>query len=373
MKGVVALDSFKGSLSAARACDIVARRLRAALPGSAWEARPMADGGEGTAETILNAGRGVWVGHRVMGPLPDRAVDARLAWLESPGTAVVEMASASGLTLISPRERNPLKTTTRGTGELVEVAIRKGARRVLLAVGGSATVDGGVGAAMALGWEFLDEHGDPVGLGGGELERIRTIRPPAAWSPPPVEVLCDVGNPLLGPDGAARVFGPQKGATPEMVERLEAGLANLARRVREQAGVDISTLSGGGAAGGLAAGAVAFLNARLVSGARVVMEATGLADAIAGADWVITGEGRFDETSLRGKVVSGVAEAARVRGVPVAVLAGRVALSEEAWRPAGIEAAVACAPPGMGSHEAMARAEELLDAAAGALALKLAP
>ncbi|MBP7829040.1 MAG: glycerate kinase [Kiritimatiellae bacterium] len=371
MKVVVAPDSFKGSLSAARAGGIVRAALRAARPGLDVVVCPMADGGEGTAEALMAARGGTWIACRVAGPLPDQRVEAGYAWMESAREAVVEMAAASGLTLVPPGEQDPLKTTTYGTGELMAAAFGRGARRLLLAVGGSATVDGGVGAVTALGWQFLDDRGKPVGPGGGELERIRTIHPPAAWLPPPVDVLCDVTNPLLGPEGAARVFGPQKGATPGMVEQLEAGLANLARRGREQVGVEISTRPGGGAAGGLAAGAAAFLGARLVSGTRAVIEATGLAEALAGADWVITGEGRLDETSLRGKVVSGVIEVARRAGARVAVLAGRVGLSPEACRGARIERVESCAPAEMLTPEALARAEELLRTAAGRLAGQL--
>ncbi|MBU1693518.1 MAG: glycerate kinase [Verrucomicrobia bacterium] len=372
MKIVVALDSFKGSLSAERACAIVAHSLKEALPEAEVEARPMADGGEGTARAILGARSGRWVARRAMGPLPDRVVEAGYAWLEDDRTAVVEMASASGLTLLAPGERNPLKTTTHGTGELVRAAIEQGARRILLAVGGSATVDGGVGAAMAVGWQFADARGVPVGLGGGELQRIARFQAPDPWKPPPVEVLCDVTHGLCGPEGAARVFGPQKGATPAMVERLDAGLRQLARLVQANLGLDLLALPGGGAAGGLAAGAVAFMNAQLVPGVQAVMEVVRLADALIGADWVITGEGRLDDTSLCGKVVSGVAALARKKGARVAVLAGTVALPSRMWRRAGMDMAIACAPAGMSAAEAMTRAEELLAGAADSLARTLA-
>jgi len=343
MKIVVALDSFKGSLTAVQACEIVVEAIRATVPGAEVVAKPMADGGEGTAAVLMAATGGQWVGRTVMGPLPEMQVEAGFVWLpatdatqmadgesaeqliRSPqstirnqkGAALVEMATASGLPLLRPEQRNPLRATTYGTGELIRAAIDCGADHILLAIGGSATVDGGVGAAMALGWKFLAEDGREIGLGGGQLMRIARIVPPdgdtsarASQEVPGlecadlkletsnselvVEVLCDVDNPLTGEHGAARVFGPQKGATPEMVGQLDAGLAHLARLVREQLGRDITRLPGAGAAGGLAAGAVAFHGARLASGIEAVMAQTYLREAVADADWVLTGEGCFD-------------------------------------------------------------------------------
>jgi glycerate kinase len=444
MKIVVALDSFKGSLTAVQACAVVAEAVRALVPEAEVMVKPMADGGEGTAEVLMAAAGGQWISRTVMGPLPQMRVDAGFVWLpesedggrttedrrQGPsraapsGTsddargapdaarahepnlrragALVEMAAASGLLLLRPEQRNPLETTTYGTGELIRAAVDYGARHILLAIGGSATVDGGVGAALALGWRFLTKDGQEVGLGGGQLSQIATIVPPARNVPVrasvcvagilpairgrdaldtetpygvttnsaadlhglSVEVLCDVDNPLTGAHGAARVYGPQKGATPAMVEQLEAGLAHLARVVREQLGRDIDRLPGGGAAGGLAAGAVAFLDARLVSGIEAIMSQTRLQEAVADADWVLTGEGCFDEQSLRGKVVSGVTRVAREGGARVGVLAGQVRLAPEVYRRAGIEAAVACREAGMELDYAMTHGATLLEAAA---------
>jgi glycerate kinase len=274
------------------------------------------------------------------------------------------MATASGLPLLKPEQRNPLKTTTCGTGQLIQAAIDHGANHILLAIGGSATVDGGVGAAMALGWRFLAENGREVSFGGGQLLNIARILPPPQPLDVDVEVLCDVDNPLCGEHGAARVFGPQKGATPAMVERLDAGLAHLARLVKEQLGRDIACLPGAGAAGGLAAGAVAFMNGRLISGVHAVMSQIRLPEAVTGADWVITGEGSFDGQSLRGKVVSGVVRVARAAGARVAVCAGQVRLEPETYRQAGIETAAACMEAGMELDYALAHSAELLDCAA---------
>ena len=283
-------------------------------------------------------------------------------------TAAIEMAAASGLPLVPSEQRNPMLTTTFGTGELIRAALDAGARRLLIGIGGSATVDGGVGATAALGWRFLASDGTPVPLGGGGLGRICEIVPPNCGVEIPVDVLCDVDNPLCGPQGAARVYGPQKGATPEMVENLDSGLSHLAVLTASQLGVHIRDLPGAGAAGGLAAGAVAFMDARLVSGIETVMTRAHLRSDVADADWVLTGEGRFDSQSMRGKVVSGVARVAREGGARVAVIAGQVELSERLWRAAGIEAALACAPPGMDPQLAAERAEEMLSEAAARFA-----
>lgn len=364
MKIVVALDSFKGSLTAVQACDIVAQALRSSVPGVEVVTKPMADGGEGTASVLMAAAGGQWISKAVMGPLPDMEVEAGFVWLPDDRTALVEMATASGLPLLRPEQRNPLKTTTYGTGQLIQAAVDYGANHILLAIGGSATVDGGVGAAMALGWRFLTRGGREVDFGGGQLLNVEGIFPPAHPLKATVEVLCDVDNPLCGEHGAAQVYGPQKGATPGMVEQLDAGLAHLARVVKEQLGRDIACLPGAGAAGGLAAGAVAFLNARLVPGIDAVMSQTRLTEAVAGADWVVTGEGSFDEQSLRGKVVSGVTRVARAAGARIAVCAGQVRLEPGRYRQAGIEAAVACMEPGMELDYAIAHGAELLDGAA---------
>lgn len=371
MRIVVAMDSFKGSLTAAEACEAVASGLGRALPEADLVLRPMADGGEGTAATVMAAVGGEWDSCRVTGPLPGKEVDAGFVWLAARGPgALVEMAAASGLTLLDAAERDPLRTTTFGTGELVRAAAERGARVLWLAVGGSATVDGGVGAATALGWRFLDPSGAEVGLGGEALCRIHDIVPPDEVDLPPMVVLCDVDNPLLGERGAARIFGPQKGAGPDAVERLEEGLSNLAERVRSVLGLDLRGLQRAGAAGGLAAGAVAFMGAKLESGVDTLTDVIGLPDAVAGADWVITGEGRFDRQSLGGKVVSGVARVARESGACVAVLAGSVAPEVEAGSP-GIDEIEAATPAGVDPGEAMAQGADLLAAAAARLAARL--
>jgi glycerate 2-kinase len=360
MRIVVALDKFKDGITAPRGCELVGRAIHAVLPQAEIVIKPMADGGDGTAEALIAARSGEWIPLEVTGPLPEQRVQAGYGWFAADETAVVEMASASGLALLRESERNPWRATTFGTGELIAAAIKKGACRILLGVGGSATNDGGVGAAMALGWQFLDARGKRLGLGGGELLRLTTIVPPPHALRMVVEVLCDVDNPLCGEQGAARVYGPQKGATATMVEQLDAGLLRFAAVVRAQLGTDLLRVSGAGAAGGMAAGAMAFLGARLTPGIEAVMRVSRLEEALEGANWVITGEGRFDVQSLRGKVVAGVAAAAQRHGVRILVLAGAVCLPKQKWIESGIEEALAVSPVGMPLGVALARTEEFL-------------
>lgn len=371
MKVVVASDKFKGSLPAGEVCRVLGDALRR-KPGFTVLECPMADGGEGTAEAIGAALGGEWVPETVRGPLPAQTVRAGFIWVERLKLAVLEMASASGLVLVPPEQRNPLLTSTEGTGELLAAAACRGARRILMGVGGSATVDGGSGAARALGWQFLDRAAHEIPPGGGGLRELRTLLPAASGVVlPSIEVLCDVDNPLVGPEGSARVYGPQKGATPEMVLELEAGLERLAKCCRDQLGIDIGTLPGGGAAGGLAAGARAFFHATLRSGIEAVMEACELKTALQDASWVVTGEGRFDAQSLRGKVVAGVARLARSLGARVAVVAGAVALPEAEWRKAGIDLVLQSAPGDVSLEVAMTRAREFLAEAGRTLASRI--
>lgn len=371
MKVVIATDSFKGTLKADEACEIIADAICQVRPDALVVIKPMADGGEGTARAMIKAAGGRWIPHKVCGPLPDMEVEAGFAWFADE-TALVEMASASGLELLSRDQMNPLKTTTYGTGQLIEAAAEYGAHKMFLAVGGSATVDGGLGAAAALGWRFLDDKDNSIPLGGGGLEKLeRIVKPDSSvflrgkdGKQVCVEVLCDVDNPLCGEHGAARVYGPQKGATPEMVERLERGLAHLAKLIREQLNRDIEHLPGAGAAGGLAGGAVAFMDATIVSGIETVMRHSRLEDELEAADWVITGEGSFDEQSLRGKVVSGVLKITGRSNARVGVVAGQVKLPETQWRQAGIAAALSARPDNMPLDEALKNSRKLLYEAA---------
>jgi glycerate kinase len=372
MKVVIATDSFKGTLTAYEACEIIAKAICESTPDAQLMTKPMADGGEGTARAMIKAADGQWVPQTVMGPLARMRVEAGFAWFADK-TALVEMASASGLELLSAEQMNPLNTTTYGTGQLIGGALEYSAGKILLAVGGSATVDGGLGAAMALGWKFLDRQDNPVPLGGAGLEKITRIVKPENRSPVPVEVLCDVDNPLCGEKGAAKVYGPQKGATPQMVEQLERGLAHLADLVREQLGRDIENVPGAGAAGGLAAGAIAFMDATIVSGIETVMARSNLRGELESADWVITGEGSFDRQSLYGKVVSGILKMARESDTRVAVVAGKVNIPQQECQKIGIAAAISCKEDNMPLDYALKNSRELLYSAAQRFAKQYLP
>jgi glycerate kinase len=369
MKIVVATDSFKGTLTAFDACQAIAHAIRLVLSDVTVLQKPLADGGEGTARAMIQAGAGRWIARTVMGPLPEMHVEAGFGWFAD-RTAIVEMAAASGLELLRPDQLDPLRATTFGTGELIAAATQYGAEKILLGVGGSATVDGGVGAATALGWSFLDANGEAVMLGGGSLEDIGYIEKAGKPQLPPVEVLCDVNNPLCGERGAAKVYGPQKGATPQMVETLERGLAHLADLVAAQLGTDIRNVPGAGAAGGLAAGALAFMHGSIVSGIETVVERSNLEAELQCADWIVTGEGSFDRQSLHGKVVSGVLELAKRSGTRVAVLAGQVKISPEECRNLGIDVALASKPDDLPLDDALSDSRRLLEAAAQRLALE---
>ena len=364
MKIVIATDSFKGTLKSYEACQIIGDAIAKCAPRAELVIKPMADGGEGTAEAMIRAADGRWIARTVMGPVADMEVEAGFAWFERDGTALVEMASASGLELLRAEQMHPLTTTTYGTGQLIKAAVEYGARQILLAVGGSATVDGGLGAATALGWKFLDGQGNPVPLGGAGLEQITEMVQHEDVVFRPMQILCDVDNPLCGQHGAARVYAPQKGASAEMVEQLERGLLHLADVVRRQIGREISDVHGAGAAGGLAAGALAFMNGTIVSGIEVVMARSNLSGELASADWVITGEGCFDEQSLRGKVLSGILRLASQSHTKVAVLAGQVKVPAQEYEELGVVAAIACQADDMSLDYTLEHCRDLLGVAA---------
>lgn len=365
---VVAPDSFKGSLSSVAAAEAIRSGVLKADGGAAVKIVPMADGGEGTVDAVLAAVGGERIVVRVAGPLGD-PVEAEYGMLPDGRTAVIEMAAASGLPLVSPEARNPLRTTTYGTGQLIRDALRRGAARILIGLGGSATNDGGMGMAQALGVRFLDDKGTEMAEQGcGELlERIQSID--ADGLDPRVAaaeftVLSDVTNPLCGPAGASAVYGPQKGATPEMVERLDWGLARYAERIAALNGRLVREVPGAGAAGGLGAGLLAFCQAEVKPGIRVVMELAGFEQAIEGAALVLTGEGRTDGQTAFGKVPAGIAAAARRTGVPVVCLSGGLGDGANALYDHGIAALFSIANRPMTLEEAMRDAGTLLAEAA---------
>jgi glycerate kinase len=370
MKIIVATDSFKGSLSAQRACRIIADTISKKCPDAQVVTKPMADGGEGTAEIMINNCAGQWIPEKVMGPLPNMEVEAGFVWMKESQIALVEMASASGITLLSNDLLNPMKTTTYGTGQLLKHAIERHPKEILLSIGGSATVDAGVGAAMALGWKFLDEHGQCIGLGGGEIKNIKDIIPPDKKIDVKVKVLCDVDNPLYGPNGAAVIFGPQKGADSEMVKILDSAIKQFSDLIKSKLSIDVSNLPGAGAAGGLGAGAVAFMNADIVSGIDTIMNVVNLQDDLQNADWIITGEGKFDSQSLNGKVISGIVNLAKKTNTKVMVIAGDVILDKSVYRSFGIVDAIGLKEKNMTTEYAMLNCERLLKKASSKFAEK---
>lgn len=364
MKIVVCPDSFKESLSSVEAADAIAHGLEieAGIEPIEVVKLPLADGGEGTVDALVRATGGEIRRVRVHDPLM-REIDSFFGILGDGKTAVVEMAAASGLHLLSESERNPLITTTYGTGELISEALRTGVEKIIIGIGGSATNDAGAGAMAALGVRFLDANGNELPPGGAALANLHRVDMSSFDFPLDritVEVACDVANPLTGPEGASAVFGPQKGATLEMVERLDKALAHFAEVIRRDLGQDISELSGAGAAGGLGGGLAAFLRAKLRSGIDMVLDVVHFDEAIAGANLVITGEGRIDEQTAYGKTIGGVLRRASRAGVPVVALAGSYSGDLRALYDAGLAAVFSIAPGPVSLQYTMEHAAELL-------------
>ncbi|MEB0040944.1 MULTISPECIES: glycerate kinase [unclassified Pseudomonas] len=362
MKIVIAPDSFKDSLSAQGVAVAVASGLADVWPDAELVQCPMADGGEGTIEAILAACDGQWMRAAVTGPLGD-AVHAQWGWLEQSRTAIIEMAMASGLQLLTLEQRDACISTTHGTGELIGAALDAGAQRIILAIGGSATNDAGSGMLSALGARFLDAEGHRVAPGGIALAQVQRIELDGLDSrlrDVRFEVAADVDNPLCGLHGASHIFGPQKGASPQQVLELDAALDHFADQSVAVLGRDLRDNPGCGAAGGMGFAAKAYLNATFRPGVEVVADLVGLAEALDGADLVITGEGRFDAQTLRGKTPFGVAKIAQRKGVPVIVLAGTLGEGYAELYEHGISAAFAVTSGPMTLDHACRNAADLL-------------
>jgi glycerate 2-kinase len=361
LRVIVAPQSFKGSADAVAVASAIARGVRRAWPSAHIEEMPLADGGEGTVRALVTATNGSLRTSRVHGPL-GREIDAEWGVLGDGTTAVLEMAAASGLPLLKPNERDARITSTRGTGELILAAAASGAHRIVIGIGGSATNDGGAGMARAFGYRFLDREGNELPEGGAALIRLGRIdgQTDPRLVRPSIEVACDVRNPLLGPEGASAIYGPQKGATPEIVRELDAALARFADVVEAFVGRPIRDVPGAGAAGGLGAGLLAFLDARLVSGAELVLRTVRFDERLVGADLVVTGEGRIDRQSGYGKLTGAVAAAARRAGVPVTAVAGSLGQGHERL---GLEA-IAVASEGVPIAQAMREPLPLIEIAA---------
>lgn len=345
-KIVIAPDSFKESLSAQKAAEAIRTGVQRVYPKAECVCIPIADGGEGTVDALVAARDGKFVTKQVMGPMGNK-VRARYALLEDGALAVIEMASASGLELVKRDARDPRVATTFGTGELIRDALDKGVERIIVGVGGSATNDGGVGMAQALGVKFLDKNGKVMknGTGGGDLGSIASIDASelhAGVRRGRIRVACDVDNPLTGPRGASAVYGPQKGATPAMVKELDAGLKHLSKIVKASLGSNHVKVPGAGAAGGLGYGLISFVAAEPVRGVDTILKLAGLKEAIEGADLVITGEGRIDFQTGFGKAPAGVVKLANRYRIPVVAIGGAVSADAAKLFEAGFDGLEAC-------------------------------
>jgi len=370
MKIIIAPDSFKDSLSAEGVAQAIASGLAQVWPDAQLIQCPMADGGEGTVDSVLAACNGQLRQQNVRGPL-GAAVEAHWGWLADSRTALIEMAEASGLQLVPPGQRDACKTSTYGTGELIRAALDAGAERIILAIGGSATNDGGAGAMQALGVQLFDAEGQALPPGGLALSRLTTIdlgQLDPRLAQVRFDIAADVNNPLCGPHGASAIFGPQKGANPEQVQELDAALGHFADHCASVLPKDVRDEPGSGAAGGLGFAAKAFLGAQFRAGVEVVAELVGLDEAVRGADLVITGEGRFDAQTLRGKTPFGVARIAQRHNVPVIVIAGTLGDGYEQMYAHGVAAAFALPSGPMSLEQACSEAPRLLSERAADIA-----
>jgi len=342
MKFVLAPDKYKGSLSGREFCETVARGIKKVFPNSEIVHRPLADGGDGTIEVVadyLNASK---VEVTVNDPL-FRKITTEYLLSEDKQTAFIEMSEASGYKLLKKSEMNCMDTTSLGTGELIADALEKGAKNIVLGIGGSATNDGGMGMAMGLGYSFLDVDGnklEPIGRNLGKVKEINQDRVNSKLSGAKIQVACDVNNPFYGENGAAHVYGAQKGASVEEIEFLDKGLTNFAKVLQSTFAIDVQHIPGAGAAGGVGGGAVVFLNAELASGVDLVMELANFDEVLKGADWVITGEGQLDGQTLSGKTISGVVQSAKKQNVPIAAFCGSIDVSIEEMQQMGLDYAV---------------------------------
>ena len=355
MNIVIAPDSYKESLTALEVCDAIEAGFSQVLPNADYRKLPMADGGEGTVQSLVDASGGTIRHVQVTGPLGDQ-VEAFFGLMGDGKTAVIEMAAASGLHLVPPASRNPLQTTSYGTGELIRIAMDEGVNHLIIGIGGSATNDGGIGMAQALGARFLDKTSREIGYGGGalaHLERIELGDLDPRLASVSIEVACDVDNPLCGPTGASAVFGPQKGATEAMVAQLDANLSRYASLIETQLGKPVLTVPGAGAAGGMGAALLGLLQAQLRPGIEIVMDAVDLNGAVKDADLVITGEGRIDSQTIFGKTPHGVARTARAHGKAVIAIAGCMSNDYAVVHEHGIDAVFAVVPRSVSLEEAL--------------------
>ncbi|WP_342667319.1 glycerate kinase [Domibacillus robiginosus] len=355
MKVLIAIDSFKGSISSIKGSEAISLGIKDIYPEAEVLTLPLADGGEGTVEALVQATGGKLVEKEVVGPLKETA-RAIYGILGDGKTAVIEVAAACGLPLVPYSQLNPFLTTTYGVGELISDAIEKGCREFVIGLGGSATNDAGVGMLQALGFRFLNENNEEVGLGAKallEIQKIDRLHVNERLKECTFKVACDVNNPLYGPEGASYVFGPQKGATPEMVKQLDLGLKHFAEVVLYESGTDIHNISGAGAAGGLGAAFSGFLNADLQSGIELILEIIEMEKNMKNTDFVITGEGKLDGQTSMGKAPLGVAQLAHKYNIPVLALAGGITEETAVLNELGITSYFSIVNAPMSLEEAM--------------------
>ncbi len=368
MKIIVAPDSFKGSISSINACQAITRGIQRVMPEAYIIQIPMADGGEGTVEALVNATKGEYRKIKVCGPLSDK-VDAQYGILTKNGNmAVIEIAQAAGLPLVPEHKRNPLNTTTYGLGEIILDAVSIGLKRFIIGLGGSATNDCGCGMAQSLGVVFQDHEWKPIhslmnGRTMGNVSLVDASGLNHGLKQCEFIVACDVKNPLLGSNGATYTYGPQKGASDADLTELEANMSHVIGHIEHATQRQVRDIEGAGAAGGLGAGLMAFLDAKLKRGIDIVLEHSGFEEKIKDADLVITGEGKVDHTTVQGKTLSGIAACAKQHHVPVIALAGSVGSGTEDLYDIGINAVLPICNEPMALETAMANAEELIEAA----------
>lgn len=363
---VLAPDSFKESMSAAQACQAIQRGIQNVIPDAHIIHVPMADGGEGTVDALISSLKGQSIACEVTGPLPEQRIQTYWGLVDPGQTAVIEMAEANGIHLLKPSQRNPMLTSTYGTGEMIKQALDLSVKKIIIGLGGSVTNDGGAGMAQALGVRFLNHAGELIQVRGGNLDQVKSIDlsgldPRLADTE--IIVASDVNNPLCGPNGASYIFGPQKGATPEMVNQLDQNLGHFADVVARQIGRDHRHVAGAGAAGGLGFGLMAFTAASIRSGVELMIEQVQLSEKIAQADYVLTGEGKIDSQTSLGKTPFGVAQLAKQFNKPVIAFAGLVGEGIEDLFESGFSQIIGINPPDCPLEEALKNAEMNLEKA----------
>ena len=365
-KFVLASDSFKESLTAEQACQAMQRGILQVFPDAHCIAVPMADGGEGTVDALVSSLSGRRVKCQVTGPLASQSIATYFGLIESDQTAVIEMAKANGIHLLETSQRNPMLTSTYGTGEMIRQALDFGVKKIIVGLGGSVTNDGGAGMAQALGVRFLNAGDELIQVCGGHLDQMHQVdfsQLDTRLKDTEILIASDVNNPLCGPNGASAIFGPQKGATPEMVQQLDQNLSHFADLVETSLDISVRNIPGAGAAGGLGFGLMAFAGAKLQSGVKLIIEQSKLAEKIMGADYVFTGEGKIDSQTALGKTPFGVAQLAKQFNKPVIAFAGLVGEGIQPLYQAGFSRIVGINPPDCSLEEALKNAETHLQSA----------